>query len=114
MGVFTDGYDDLVAKLETITNLRVVDDPGSIVPPCVLVEAPNFEMQSNTVADMDFTVVLIGLGVGGYRTMVQLLDQAALIQGAEFGLTTGRPTTVTYAGTEYPGYQLTIKTRLAP
>ena len=109
--MFDDAYDTLVAKLGTIVNLRVVTDPGSLVPPCVLVEAPSFLMQSGEVAEMDFNVVLIGMGVGGTRTLEGLLGQAALIQQAKIGLTDGRPTTVNYAGTEYPAYQLTIKTR---
>ena len=109
--MFEDAYDTLVTELEGIVNLRVVTDPGNLVPPCVLVEAPSFLMQSGTVAEMDFNVMLIGLGVGGVRTLNGLLAQAALIQEAEIGLLDGRPTTANYAGTEYPAYQLTIKTR---
>jgi hypothetical protein len=66
MGVLLEGYDQLVDKLQTITGLRVFDDPRNINPPCVLVEAPTFIMQSNVIAELQFNVKLIGLGPGNY------------------------------------------------
>ncbi len=69
MGVLLEGYDQLVDKLQTITGLRVFDDPRNINPPCVLVEAPTFIMQSNVIAELQFNVKLIGLGPGNYTAL---------------------------------------------
>ena len=54
--IFNDGFDALVSKLGTITGLPVVynSDPRNINPPCVLVEAPTFVMQSNVIAELQF------------------------------------------------------------
>lgn len=112
--LFKTGYDQLVTKLGTITGLRVFDDPRNINVPCCLVEAPAIEMASNVVADMEFRVVIVGMGTGDNRTLDQLLDLADLVRAAQIGLTSARPTTVDYGGAAYPAYELTIRTKVAP
>jgi hypothetical protein len=114
--LFNEGFDDLVAKLETITGLRVTtsNDPRNINPPCILVEAPAFLMPTNAVAQMDFTVKVLTIGPGDRRAVRNLLELADLIRGANIGLTGGRPTVTTISGAEYASYDLTVSTKVAP
>jgi hypothetical protein len=112
--LFKEGYDQLVTKLGTITGLTVFNDPRNINVPCAIVEAPSIEMASNVVADMEFRVVIVGMGTGDNRTLNQLLNLADLIREAEIGLNTARPTTVSYGGADYPAYELVIRTKVAP
>ena len=112
--LFKKGYDQLVSKLKTITGLRVFDDPRNINVPCVIVEAPTIFMHTNVVAEMEYRVVIVGMGTGDNRTLDQLLDLADLVREAEIGLTAARPTTITYGGLDYPSYELTINTKVAP
>ena len=113
-GLFTDGYNDFVDKLQTIPGLRVIDDPRNINPPCALVQPPSITMHTNVVAELSFQVTLIGFGPGVYQAMVQLLDLADLIRTKEIGLTSAIPALQTIGGGEYPAYQLTINTKVAP
>ena len=112
--LFKTGYDQLVTRLGQITGLRVFDDPRNINVPCAIVEAPSIQMASNVVADMEFRVVIVGMGTGDNRTLDQLLDLADLIREAQIGLNTARPTTVSYGGADYPAYELVIRTKVAP
>jgi len=112
--LFKSGYDQLVAKLQTITGLTVFNDPRNINVPCCIVEAPNIFVETNVVANMQFRVVIVGMGTGDNRTLDQLLDLADLIREAKIGLTEARPTTVDYGGATYPAYELTINTKVAP
>jgi hypothetical protein len=112
--LFKEGYDQLVTKLGTITGLTVFNDPRNINVPCAIVEAPSIQMASNVVADMEFRVIIVGMGTGDNRTLDQLLDLADLIREAEIGLNTARPTTVSYGGADYPAYELVIRTKVAP
>lgn len=114
MGVLLDGYDQLVDKLQTITGLRVFDDPRNINPPCVLVEAPTFVMASNVIAELQFQVKLIGIGPGNYTALKNLLDQADLIRAAKIGLKEGRPTVTTIGAQDFSSYELLISTKIAP
>ena len=112
--LFKTGYDQLVTRLGQITGLRVFDDPRNINVPCCIVEAPAITMASNVVADMEYRVVIVGMGTGDNRTLDQLLDLADLVRVAQIGLTAARPTTVSYGGADYPAYELTIRTKVAP
>ena len=114
MALFVDGYNQLVTKLKTITGLNVTDNPSVINPPCVLVEAPNISLATNVVADMEFRVIIIGLGQGDKRTMTALLTLADLVREAQIGLTAARPTSVSYSGIDYAAYELTIRTKVSP
>jgi hypothetical protein len=113
-GMFAEGYGLLVTKLQTITGLRVFDDPRTLNPPCALVEAPSIVMHTNVEAEMEYRVVLIAQGAGDKRTMDTLLDLADLIRGAKIGLTSARPTTISYGGLDYAAYELTINTKVSP
>lgn len=112
--LFKTGYNQLVTRLGLITGLQVFDNPVIINVPCVLVEAPVIEMATNVVADMEFRVMVIGMGTGDRRTMDHLLDMADLIRAAQIGLTSARPTTVSYGGADYSAYELMIRTKVAP
>ena len=114
MGMFKDGYDQLVTQLQTITGLRVFNDPRNINPPCAIVEAPSMTLTTNVNADMEFRVVVMALGIGDNTTLDSLLDVADLVRQAKIGLTAARPTTVSYGGADYSAYELTINTKVSP
>ena len=114
MGMFKDGYDQLVTELQTISGLTVFNDPRNINPPCAILEAPSITLTTNVNADMQFRVVIVGQGTGDNRTLDQLLDLADLVREAQIGLTEARPTTIDYGGQAYPAYELTISTKVAP
>jgi hypothetical protein len=114
MGMFKDGYDQLVTQLQTISGLTVFNDPRNINPPCAILEAPSITLTTNVNADMEYRVVIIALGTGDNTTLDSLLDTADLIRAAKIGLTAARPTTVSYGGADYPAYELTINTKVSP
>lgn len=110
------GFDALVTKLGTISNLPVTvsSDPRNINPPCVYVDAPTFLMPTNVVAEMQFSVKIITNGPGDRKALQKLLELADKIRAAKIGLIDGRPTVVTIGGGEYAAYDLTIHTKVAP
>ncbi len=114
--ILNDGFDALVAKLATITGLPVTvsSDPRNINPPCVIVEAPAFQMPTNSIAQMDFTVKVLTIGPGDRKALAKLLQLADLIRAANIGLTGGRPTVTTIGSGEYASYDLTVSTKVAP
>lgn len=114
--IFNGGFDDLVAKLGTITGLPVTvsSDPRNINPPCVYVDAPSFTMHTNVMTQMDFTVKILGVGPGDRRTLGKLLELADKIRAAAIGLTDGRPTVTSLGGQDYASYDLTISTKVGP
>lgn len=108
------GYDNVVDKLQTITGLRVFDDPRNLNPPCALVDAPTIRMNSNAVFDMTFTVKIIGIGPGDYKCLSQLLNLADLVRRAQIGLTDVRPAVTTIGSQEFASYELTIGAKIGP
>lgn len=114
--IFNAGFDDLVAKLGTITGLPVTasSDPRNINPPCVLVDAPTFLMHTNTITQMDFTVKILAIGPGDRKALSKLLELADKIRAAQIGLIDGRPTVTSLGGLEFASYDLTIRTKVAP
>jgi len=112
--LFNEGYDDLVAGLSQATGLTIVDDPRNINPPCILLQAPSFRMHSNVVAEMQFSLTVIGVGPGNRNALVSLLSLADQIREAQLGLMEGRPVIQTVGGAEYPAYELTLSTKVAP
>lgn len=114
--IFNGGFDDLVTKLGTISGLPVTvsSDPRNINPPCVLVDAPTFVMPTNVIAQMDFVVKIIGIGVGDRKALSKLLELADKIRAAQIGLLDGRPSITPIGGLEFVSYDLTIRTKVAP
>jgi hypothetical protein len=108
------GYDNIVDKLQTITGLRVLDDPRNINPPCALVDAPTIRMNSNLIFDMTVSVKIIGIGPGDYQTLTKLLELADLVRRAQIGLTDVRPTVTTIGSQEFASYELTIGAKIGP
>ena len=108
------GYDNVVDKLQTITGLKVFDDPRNLNPPCALVEAPVIRMNSNLVFDMTFTVTIIGIGPADYKCLATLLDLADKVRRAQIGLTNVTPTVATVGSQEFAAYQLTIGAKIGP
>lgn len=114
--IFNDAFDTLVTKLGTISGLPVTtaSDPRNINPPCILVDAPSFVMQTNVVAQIDFTVKVLGIGPGDRKTLSKLLELADKIRAAELGLIDGRPTVTSLGGLDFASFDLTIRTKIAP
>ena len=114
VNAFKLGYDNVVDKLQTITGLRVFDDPRNLNPPCALVDAPTIRKNSNLVFDMTFTVKIIGIGPGDYQTLSKLLELADLVRRAQIGLTDVRPMVTTIGTQEFASYELTIGAKIGP
>ena len=112
--LLNEGYDDLVAALGTATGLTIVDDPRNINPPCILIQAPSFQMHTNVVTEMQFQLTVIGFGPGNRNALKQLLALADKIREAKLGLLSGRPVVQQIGGAEYPAYELSINTKVAP
>ena len=114
VNAFKLGYDNVVDKLQTITGLRVVDDPRNLNPPCAFVDAPVIRMNSNLVFYMTFTINIIGIGPGDYKCLSQLLELADLVRRAQIGLTDVRPAVTTIGTQEFASYELTIGAKIGP
>lgn len=108
------GYDNVVDKLQTITGLKVFDDPRNLNPPCAFVDAPVIRMNSNLVFDMTFTVRIIGTGPADYKCLAKLLELADLVRRAQIGLTDVRPAVTTIGTQDYASYELTIGAKIGP
>lgn len=114
VNAFKLGYDNVVDKLQTITGLRVFDDPRNLNPPCAFVDAPTIRMNSNLVFDMTFNVRIIGIGPADYKCLAQLLELADLVRRAQIGLTDVRPAVTTIGSQEFASYELTIGAKIGP
>ena len=114
VNAFKLGYDNIVDKLQTITGLRVFDDPRNLNPPCAMVDAPTIRMNSNLVFDMTVSVKIIGVGPGDYQTLTKLLELADLVRRAQIGLTDVRPAVTTIGSQEFASYELTIGAKIGP
>ena len=103
-----EALDDLVTTLQTIPNLRVVNDPRNIAPPCAFVDAPTIESFNYNIVKMIFPVRVITLGPNNLDAQRSLLNLASKVLAANVGLTDGRPTIAMIGGADYPAYDLTI------
>ena len=103
-----EALDDLVTTLQTISGLRVVNDPRNIAPPCAFVDAPSIESFNYNIVKMTFPVTLISTGPGNLDAQRSLMNLAALVLGSNVGITAGRPTMALIGGVELPAYDLTV------
>ena len=112
VAVFTDLFneclDDLATKLGTVTGLQVVTDPRNLVPPCVFIDAPTFEVWNYNIVKMTFPIRCITLGPGNLDAQRSLMNLAAKVLGSNVGITAGRPTMALIGGVELPAYDLTV------
>ena len=106
--LFNECLDDLAAKLGTVTGLQVVTDPRNLVPPCVFIDAPTFEVWNYNIVKMTFPIRCITLGPGNLDAQRSLMNLAALVLGSNVGITAGRPTMALIGGVELPAYDLTV------
>ena len=112
--IFNDAFNQLVTKLQTIAGITVVNDPRSINPPCLFVDAPSITMETNVIARMDFNVRVIGSGPGDLKTLQTLLTLADKVRQLQIGLATLNPSITTIGALDYASYELTISTKIAP
>ena len=74
-----EALDDLVTTLQTISGLRVVNDPRNIAPPCAFVDAPTIESFNYNIVKVTFPVTLISNGPGnldaGYELIIPIQAQ---------------------------------------
>ena len=107
--MFNAGYDAIVTTLGTATGLTIADDPRNINPPCVLIDAPTFEVFNYNIVSMDFPIKVIGSGPGNLDSLRVILQKAAAILDDNIGLRSGRPATAVIGGTEMPAYELVLR-----
>jgi hypothetical protein len=100
--------DDLVTNLQTITGLRVVNDPRNINPPCAFVDAPTVESFNYNIVKMSFPVTLISNGPGNLDALRQLLNLTASLVTKNIAVMSASPKVVTVGGQDFAGYELII------
>jgi hypothetical protein len=103
-----EALDDLVTTLETISGLRVVNDPRHIAPPCAFVDAPTIESFNYNIVKITFPVTLISNGPGNLDALRQLLDLTSQLILLNVAVMSASPKVVTVGGAEYAGYELII------
>lgn len=106
------GLDNLVTYLSAVSGLRVVSDVRDINVPCVLVDAPSFDMYAGNgnVVKMNFPVKVIGSGPANLSVLRQLLSITSKVLASEAIVMSGNPTVFSIGGAEYPCYDLVIST----
>jgi len=108
--LLNEGLDDLSAFLVTVSGLRVVNDATKLVPNCVFLDAPSFDMfaGSGNVLKMNFPVKIIGSGPAGLPVLRQLLSITAAVINSGAIVMSGSPTAYSIGGADYPCYDLVI------
>jgi hypothetical protein len=106
--LFNEALDDLAATLASVTGLQVVTDPRNLVPPCVMVGAPSFEVFNYNIVKMEYPLQIITLGPSNLDAMRSLLNLSALVLAKNVAVTAGRPTTLEIGGVMLPAYELTV------
>ena len=106
--LFNEAIDDLATTLDTISGLRVVQDPRYVAPNCVFIDAPSFEAWNAKIVKMTFPVQVVGMGPGNLDALRPVLAIAAQLLAKNVAVTVGRPTVLDIGGTMVPAYDLTI------
>lgn len=107
--LFNEALDDLTATLQTITGLTVTNDPRSLNPPCVFIDAPSFVAFNYNIVKITFPVRIITLGPGNLDAQRSLMNMAAKVLAKNVAVTDGRPTIAIIGGSELAAYDLTIE-----
>ena len=110
--LFNEGYDDLVAKLQTISGLQIVNDPRNIIAPAVFVNIDSIEGFNYNIAKLNFTLQIVTLGPGNLDAQKSLLNMLAQVYALNIGIVSGRPTNVDIGGSVLPAYELTVATEV--
>jgi len=106
--LFNEAIDDLALTLETVTGLRVVFNPEQLNPPCVFLDAPDFEALSSTIVKMSFSVKVLTLGPGNLDGLRNVLSMSAALLASNVAVKSGRPGFVTVGGQTFAAYDLTV------
>jgi hypothetical protein len=103
-----EALDDLVTTLQTISGLRVVNDPRNIAPPCAFIDAPTVESWNGNIVKMTFPVTLISNGPGNLDALRQLLSLTSQLVTKDIAVMSASPKVVSVGGADYAGYELLI------
>jgi hypothetical protein len=107
--LFNKAIDDLTTSLTAITGLRVVNNPQNINPPCVFIDAPNFEAFNYNIARVEFPVKIVGSGPANLPALRDILAKCALLLNANIAVTRGVPSSLEIGSQLFPSYDLTIE-----
>lgn len=110
--MFNVGLDNLTVILETVTGLRVVNDPRNINPPCAFINAPTITPYNSNIAEMDVPVQIVGTGPSDYHTLRDILANVSKVMAAALSVTSAQPSTLAVGGQELPAYDLVIKMKV--
>jgi hypothetical protein len=102
-----EALDDLVTLLEA-SDLRIVNDPRNINPPCVFIDAPQIDTWNNYIVKLNWPVTLISNGPGNLDALRQLLSFTANLVALNVAVMSAQPKVVTVGGQEFAGFELTI------
>ena len=106
--LFNVTLDNLAAKLQEITGLRVVTEPRGINPPCAFIDAPSFEAWNGNIVKMVFPVHIVGVGFADLNTLRTLMNISSKLLNKNVAVTEGRPSTLTIGGQDFATYDLRI------
>jgi hypothetical protein len=107
--LFNVALDNLTTSLTAITGLRVVNNPQNINPPCVFIDAPNFEAFNYNIARIEFPVKVIGSGPANLPALREILAKCAALLTANVAVTRGVPSSLEIGAQVFPSYDLTIE-----
>jgi hypothetical protein len=110
--LFNEGYDDLVAKLQTVPNLQVVNDPRNIVPPCVMVNIESIQGFNYNIAKLIFSLQFVTLGPGNLDAQKSSSTFSPRSTALNIGIISGRPTNLDIGGSTLPAYELSVSTEV--
>ena len=111
--LFNVALDNLTTSLEAITGLRVVNNPQNINPPCVFIDAPNFEAFNYNIARIEFPIKVIGSGPANLATQRLILNLCSKLLTANIAVTRGAPSSLEIGAQVFPSYDLVVEMKTA-
>lgn len=108
MGALNDAWDTLRAQLED-AGLKVIQNPGDVDLPCILLDAPSFSVPNRRTVEVTIPATVLVAPPGNYVAVRDMLDTADTIAALPSVLTsTGQPGIFEYGDRQIPAYTLSV------
>jgi hypothetical protein len=108
MGALNDAWDTLRSQLEA-DGLKVIQNPGDIDLPCVLLDAPSYTVPNRSTVEVTIPAHVLVAPPGNYSAVRDMLDTADQIAALPVVLTSrGEPAIFEYGDRQIPSYTLTV------
>lgn len=89
--------------------LKVIDDPRTARPYCVMVELPTLDAFTSNVGDITITIKVLGIPPANKTAAEYLLTTVDQIMNSNIAVTEARPSTADYGGGQFPTYDITSR-----